>query len=133
MTSTSTGETVRVADTSFLYALFSRSDLFHARAVRAAASAQPIAIPAEIMSETIALIHYRQTFDVARAAGEWIRAQPHIEVGVSSPSLLEAAWSVFARGRGRMSYPDSVVVAWCRPRGFVPLAYDSRILAEARK
>ena len=124
---------MRIADTSFLYALFSRYDQHHVMAVRDIQARDPILIPAEICSETLALIHYRQGFDTARAAGEWLRAQPHVEIGTGSPKMLQEAWRAFTSARGRLSYPDSVVVAWSRPKGARPLAYDSRILAFARK
>lgn len=124
---------MRVADTSFLYALFSRTDDFHGRAVRAAEAPDAIAIPAEIFGETMALIHHRQGFDAARAAGEWMRAQPHIEIGAPGLATTDASWRIFLGARGRLSYPDAVVVAWCRRRGSVALAYDARILASARR
>ena len=124
---------VRVADTSFLYALFSRSDDFHGKAVRAAEARDAITIPAEIFAETMALIHHRQGFDAARGAGEWIRRQPYLEIGAPNTVALEASWRIFLGARGRLSYPDAVVVAWCRRRGSVALSYDARILAFARK
>lgn len=124
---------MRVADTSFLYALFSEADEFHERAARAMQQSEPITIPSEILSETVALIHYRQGFDSARAAGEWLWSQPHVEIGVASSEVLADAWRTFTSARGRLSYPDSIVVAWSRPRGAKPLAYDTRILAIARK
>lgn len=123
---------MRVADTSFLYALFSAEDEFHARAMRAVAESGAIMIPSEIHAEALALIHYRQGFDAARAAGEWLREQGHVEVGFASRELIERAWTVFTAARGRLSFPDSIVVSWCRTRGTSPLAYDSRILAHAR-
>ena len=38
---------MQVADTSFLYALFSKSDAFHSKARRAAAAADSIVVPSE--------------------------------------------------------------------------------------
>ncbi len=67
------GEPVLVADTSFLYALFSKSDVFHNGARRAAASAAAILVPSEIFAETVSLIHYRVGFAAAGYAfrNEW--------------------------------------------------------------
>jgi predicted nucleic acid-binding protein len=124
---------VRIADTSFLYALFSSTDEFHRRAVGAAEDPQPITIPPEILSETISLIHYRQGHATALAAGEWIRSQGRIEVGVGSRDLSERAWSIYRRGRGRLSYPDSVVLAWSRGRDVRPLAFDEVIVRYGRR
>lgn len=123
---------MRVADTSFLYALFSATDRFHTRALREAERPEGIIIPPEIFGETLALIHYRQGFDPARAAGAWIRAQGHVEVGMPTADLLEAAWREFDASRGHLSYPDAVVVSWCRGREFSPLALDTHILASLR-
>ncbi len=124
---------MRVADTSFLYALVSATDALHERAVLAAQESEPITIPAEIFSETVALVHYRSGFEDARAAGDWLRSQAQVQIGVGTEQTVREAWRTFARAGGRLSYPDSVVVAWCRPRGFVPLAFDTRILAHARR
>jgi len=124
---------VRVADTSFLYALISSTDALHERAIRAAKESEPITIPAEIFSETVALVHYRSGFENARAAGDWLRLQTGFQIAVGTDETLRNAWRTFVRANGRLSYPDSVVVAWCRPRGFGPLAFDSRILAHARR
>ena len=124
---------MRVADTSFLYALVSATDALHERAVRAGQESEPITIPAEIFSETVALVHYRSGFEDARAAGDWLRSQMQVQIGVGTEETVREAWRTFAQAGGRLSYPDSVVVAWCRPRGFTPLAFDTRILAHARR
>ena len=124
---------MRVADTSFLYALISADDALHERAVRASQKSEPVTIPAEIFSETVALVQYRSGFEDARAAGEWLRSQALVQIGVGTQETLREAWRTFVQAAGRLSYPDSVVVAWCRPRGFTPLAFDSRILAHARR
>ncbi len=124
---------MRIADTSFLYALFSDSDSFHAEALKIVRRREPITIPSEIYSETIALIHNRQGFDVARSAGDWLRAHPRIEIRPGSAPVLEESWRAFSGARGSLSYPDSVVVAWSQGRGAVPLAFDTRVLAHSRR
>lgn len=131
-TDTSTGERLRIADTSFLYALFSETDQFHARALEAAKSPEAILVPAEIFSETISLIQYRQGHAAARAAGEWIREQGRVELGVASRVRLESAWATFVAARGRLSYPDAIVLAWCEGRGVSPLAFDEALLRSRR-
>ncbi len=119
---------MRVADTSFLYALFSESDQFHARALSEAGRAEAILVPGEILSETVSLIQYRQGHAAARAAGEWIRGQAGLEIGVTSRRRLEKVWAAFVSGRGRLSYADAVVLAWCEGRGVEPLAFDEALL-----
>jgi len=124
---------VRIADTSFLYALISETDALHGRAVHDAQGSDAITIPVEIFSETVALVHYRTGFEEGRAAGEWLRSQSRIQIGRGTEETLQEAWRTFTLAKGQLSYPDSVVVAWCRPRGFAPLAFDTRILAHARR
>lgn len=56
---------MRIADTSLLYALFSKDDVHHKEAKERFKVPDPILIPAEIWSETISLIQYRQGYDMA--------------------------------------------------------------------
>ena len=123
---------MRIADTSFLYALFSETDQFHARALEAARSPEAVVVPAEIFSETLSLIQCRQGHAAARGAGEWIREQGCIEIGIASRARLEAAWTTFVGSRGRLSYPDAIVLAWCAGRGVSPLAFDEDLLRSRR-
>ncbi len=124
---------MQVADTSFLYALFSKSDAFHGKARRAAVSADAILVPSEIYSETVSLIHYRVGFAAAKSAGTWMRAQKRMQVAAPSRSVLDGCWGIFRAARGRLSYPDAVVLAWCRERRATPLAFDQTILRRARR
>ena len=119
---------MRIVDTSFLYALFSTTDDFHEKALREAGKLGSISIPAEILSETLALIHYRQGFLAARTAGDWIRAQAGVEICGASRDVLEKSWRFFTSSGGRLSYPDSIVLAWCQIRRSKPLAFDESIL-----
>lgn len=124
---------MEVADTSFLYALFSKSDVFHAKARRAALSADAVLVPSEIYSETMSLIQYRVGFAAAKSAGNWIRAQKRMQVMSPSRSLLDGSWGIFRSARGGLSYPDAVVLAWCRERRVTPLAFDQAILRRAKQ
>lgn len=124
---------MQVADTSFLYALFSKSDAFHDKARRAAVSADSILVPSEIYSETISLIHHRVGFAAAKSAGSWMRAQQRIQIAPLSRSLLDGCWGIFRVARGRISYPDAIVLAWCRERRAAPLAFDQTILRRATR
>ena len=124
---------MQIADTSFLYALFSKSDVFHGKARKAAASADSILVPSEIYSETVALIHCRVGFAAAKSAGAWMQAQKRLQVAPSSQSLLDSGWGIFRAARGRLSYPDAVVLAWCRERRATPLAFDQAILRRFKR
>jgi len=118
---------VRVADTSFLYAVLSTSDQFHEAATVEANKPEPILIPSEIFSETLALVHYRRGFKAARVACQWLRTQVGVRIAPPSPPILDDAWAIFVRRRGRLSYPDAVVLAWCSSVRGTPLAYDKAI------
>ncbi len=118
-----------MADTSFLYALFSEEDVFHRDAVRDAARYKSILIPPEIFSETMALVQYSQGFETAAKSGEWLRGQRGIRIPPPGEAYLRRAWRVFLASRGSLSYPDAVVVAWCRALRAAPLSYDEDITA----
>src|SRR5207245_10795192 len=127
------GERVQVADTSFLDAVFSKSDAFHSRARRAAASADAILVPSEIFAETVSLIQHRVGFAAAKSAGSWIRVQKRIEVAAPPRSVSARCWGIFRAARGRLSYPDAVVLAWCRERRATPLAFVQAILSRGTR
>lgn len=119
---------MRVADTSALYALFATGDAHHDAARSAVEEREPIVVPSEIFAETLALIQYRQGFAAAREAGAFLRAVPHLRVRASPERALNAAWATFESSAGRLSFPDAVVVSWCRKEGAAPLAYDKALL-----
>jgi predicted nucleic acid-binding protein len=127
MTGTSTRKGGRIADTSFLYALFSENDRFHGEATREVEQRGLILIPPEIFAETIALIHYRQGFAAAGKSGRWLGEQRGVGIRAADDSYIGAAWKVFLAGRGQLSYPDSIVVAWCRKLRASPLAHDNQL------
>ncbi len=122
-----------VADTSFLYSLFSETDELHSKAVSEASRARAFSIPSEILSETLALIHRRQGFQAARLAGGWIRSQANIEICVTSKSIIENTWESFTASKGKLSYPDSTVIAHCKALGARPLTFDETMLAFIKK
>lgn len=118
---------MRVADTSALYALFSENDVHHEEAREALENPDPVLVPAEIWSETIALIQYRQGFEDALRAGEYLLDLPHFDVKPSVKSRIEDAWSLFLNADGDLSQPDACVVALCLEEDAEPLAFDEAI------
>ena len=119
---------MRVADTSALYALFARADAHHDDAREAVARREPIVVPGEIFSETLALIHYRQGFAAARDAGAFLRAIPHLRVRPSPERAIAEAWTTFEASKGRLSFPDAIVVAWCRKENAAAFTFDNALL-----
>lgn len=122
---------MRIADTSALYALFSEGDVHHAEARLTLQDPEPVLVPHEILAETVALVHHRVGFDAAVAAGAFLRGLPHVEVATTVQRTAAAAWGVFEAASGHLSYPDAVVVAWCRDVGATPLAFDADLLERA--
>lgn len=122
---------MRVADTSALFAALVIEDAHHGKARAELDDQEPILIPAEILSETAALLHRRIGAQNARKAIASLRELPHVEVQPTwddaFDNILAKAQEIFA-GSSRLNYPDAIVVAWCRMRGFKPLAFDRDLL-----
>ena len=123
---------MRVADTSYLYALFSETDVFHERARQAARSPELTIIPSEIFAETVSLVQYRVGFAAARSAGDWMRAQAGLRFAPGSGPVLDRAWAIYTTGRGRLSFPDAIVLSWCQELGATPLAFDEAIVRHSK-
>jgi predicted nucleic acid-binding protein len=121
---------MRVADTSALYALFSEDDRFHERALKDVSSPEPIAVPSEILVETMDLIAYRFGGDAGRRALDALVQLPHLSV--AEKVELSAVKEIYDRAKG-MSLADAYVVQTCVALGAEVLAYDKRIGAELRK
>lgn len=118
---------MRIADTSVLYALFSRNDFHHKEAVNEVKNPETILIPAEIWSETMSLIHYRQGFDVAVKAGKALLDLPHVELLSSRMDIIRTCWDVYQKAKGKLSFPDCVVLGWCKDKKSTPLTFDKNI------
>lgn len=121
----------RVADTGALYALFSEADRFHGRAVRDVGDPDPIAVPTEVLVETIDLLTYRFGFGAGRSALDFLVGLPH--VGIAEKVEVAAVRAIYRAARGRLSLVDSFVVQTCLALGAEALAYDERILKELRR
>lgn len=122
---------MRIADTSVLYALFSRDDIHHADAVQGMKRPEPILIPSEIWSETISLIHYRQGFESAARCGEALMDLPHVEFTASTMDIVRDSWKNFLKAGGELSLADCTVLVWCRKARANPLSFDEKIVSRA--
>lgn len=116
---------MRVADTSFLIALFDEDDPRRARAMRWASDPEPIEVPSEVLAETLGVLHRRAGY--AKAASVWqdLCGLPHVVF--SETSDTEAAADEFLRARGKLSWVDAAVVARCRAEEAHPLCFDQAI------
>lgn len=115
---------MRIADTSLLYALFSHNDVHHKGAVNEVKNPEPILIPSEIWSEMISLIHYRQGFDTAAKAGKALLALPHTELLSSRMDIVRSSWDMYKKTGGNLSFPDCIVLVWCKDKNATPLTFD---------
>lgn len=119
---------MRVADTSFLFALHDGLDRFHEEAVAASRKADPVRLPVEVVAETLGLIHHRHGFAHAQGALRSWRHAPHFQFETNgAPNGAEDA---FDAGDGRFTWVDAAVVAWARHHKATALTFDGRILAE---
>lgn len=127
---------MRVADTSALYAVFVAGDAHHEAAREHIADPDPILVPAEVLGETLSLLHFRHGHAFARACGKALRALPHLEVQPTPDDpwddLLARTWETFG-ATPRLSYVDCVVVAWCLRRGLDPWTYDKDLRRIAQR
>ena len=121
----------RVADTSVLYALFSEEDRFHERAMDDVGVSDPIAVPSEILVETIDLLAYRFGAGAGKKALEFLLGLPH--VSIAEKVEFSGVKGIYDGARGRLSLADAFAVQTCVTLGAEILAYDRRIVAELRK
>jgi predicted nucleic acid-binding protein len=121
----------RVADSSFIIALFDESDERQQMAQGWASDPEPIVVPAEVMAETMVVVHRRK--GVAAALDIWnqLILLPH--VAFLETSETERAAKVFSSAKGKLSWVDAVVVARCREGDLKPLSFDAHIERAVRR
>lgn len=120
-----------VSDTSFLYAVLSASDAHHLEAMKRLADSGRFSVPSEIFSETMILVEHRRGHGEARRAGEVVRRIG--EPLFADADIAEKAWKTFADADGDLSYPDAIVMAWCKRLGAVPLTFDKEIAKRVKR
>ncbi len=118
----------RVADTSFLFALFVADDTHHAAARDAAGVAGPVVVPSEVLTETIGLLGHRVGRAEAAAVVAAMRAQRAFEF-VHATEPQEALSVMDETG---LSFVDAVVLWHCRRLGIPAQTFDDRLAALAK-
>ncbi len=116
---------MRIADTSVLYALFSKNDVHHKEAVNEVKNPDTVLIPSEIWSETISLIQYRQGFNMAVKAGKALLDLPHVELLSSRMDIVRSSWNTYQKAKDNLSFPDCIVLVWCNDKDALPLTCDT--------
>jgi predicted nucleic acid-binding protein len=114
-----------VGDTSALYAVFDADDEHHEEAKRALEEPEPVVAPTEILTETVDLIGYHASHDLARQALDWLLERPNVRV--ADPVHVPAVRDIHSTAEGKLSLADALVVQTCRALGADLLAFDAAI------
>jgi predicted nucleic acid-binding protein len=115
----------RVADTSFLMALFDVLDQRQAQAQGWAADPEPIEVPSEVLAETLGVVHRRKGLPAAQHIWSQLIRLPHLTFVETTD--VERIAEAFKAGAGRLSWVDAAVVAACRASDAKPLCFDPAI------
>lgn len=122
---------MRIADSSFLYALIDHADSRRPHALAAFGDPEPIGIPPEVTGELLGLVHKRIGFREAALLWSALRAKPHVRfLGTSAPDETSVE---FRNGLGALSWVDAAVVHWCKKTNSKPLCFDAHIEAAMSK
>lgn len=117
---------MRVADSSFLVALFLNQDGHHSRALKDLLQPDPVVVPSEILVESFGVLASRLGPRTALAAMADLLATAHVSFyGGVNP---DAAVRIWTESHAKISLADACVVQACRALGALPLAYDQGLL-----
>ena len=122
---------MRIADTSFLYALFHANDRFHPKARSHAFQADRILIPSEVWTETMGLMLARLGFEATVQVKQWIGSHPTFEFAFSGAREHQLAWRLYQKARGALSLTDALVIAWGNLEVVPLLSFDANQLKAA--
>ncbi len=117
----------RVADTSFLYAIYDRTDEHHAEALAALARRGPIVLPGEVATEFIGLAAARLGRAASKQAFADLVQRPNVEM-VHETDARAAVALIGEAG----SFVDAVVLWHCRRLGIPAETFDGRLAALAK-
>lgn len=124
---------MRLADSSYLLALFLSGDRNHSTAWEETARADPIMVISEVLSETLGVLQKRKGIDFARMAKEWLESKPHVQFAFTLRQHFDVASRVFAKAPERVNYVDAVLVAWVLDTGARLLTFDADLQRAARR
>lgn len=115
----------RVADSTFIIALFDEKDSRTEQATKWAQEPETVELIPEVLGETLGAIHRRKGFRPALEIWHELRRIPHFRL-VESTNMAKVS-SVFGASKGKLTWVDAAVVARCRATGGKPLAFDDEI------
>lgn len=124
---------MRLADSSFLVALFVSGDRNSAAAEREAARPDPILVPSEVLGETLGVLQKRKGIDFARLVKDWMDSKPHFQYVFTQRAHFDVASRMFRKSTHRVNYVDAVVIAWAWATGAAILSYDDDLLTAAKQ
>lgn len=119
----------RLADSSFLFALFDHADDRRPLALRWAEDPAAIEIVPEVLGETLGVTQRRPGFSAAREIYFALRSKPHIRF-VESPGASKIE-EEFEAAKGSLTWTDAAVVAAARTMGREVLCFDPRLRRRA--
>ena len=124
---------MRLADSSFLVALFSSGDQNHSAADREASQPEPILVISEVLSETLGLLQKRKGIDFARMVKQWLESRPHFQFAFTQRDHFDLAARIFLKAPERLNYVDALLVAWAISTKARLLSFDEDLLKAARR
>lgn len=113
----------RIADTSWLYAIFNHEDAFHQQSESELLEPRPTLVPSAIMNELLDLVKYRVSKQAATRTEEALRGFPHFDLWY--PVDKQAALAVW-KDHPALSLADAHAVACARATGFALATFDER-------
>ena len=123
----------RVADTSFLYALFDRGDERHEQAKKEFAKPQALHVPLPILAEFLALLTLRHDRETALDAHDDLFRLPTVGIlPVREEEEVVRLW----RNEGGLSVADAAAIRATMETGSRLLTFDrqqAKVLARLRK
>lgn len=124
---------MRLADSSFLLALFLSGDRNFAAADREAAKPEPILVLSEVLGETLGVLQKRKGIDFARLVKQWIEGKPHFQFAFTQRSHFDAGSRIFMKAPERLNYVDAIVTAWAVASSATVLTYDEDLRRALRR
>lgn len=124
---------MRLADSSFLLALFLSGDRNFAAADREAARPEAILVVSEVLAETLGVLQKRKGIDFARLVKQWMEGKPHFQFVFTQRSHFDLASRIFVKAPERLNYVDSVIVAWAVASSASVLTYDEDLRRAIRR
>ncbi len=121
---------MKVADSSFLVALFIPFDLNHERAVKLFKREDRFLVPEDILKETLTVIAYKLGFDEMKSIFESISSCDTFEIVQERFSKLISFYLSLSK---KISFFDACVIYFSLSENLEPATFDKQLLSVWRK